>query len=133
MATFEQIQLIFDVVRNIEGLRRDARDNAQGYKNAVTSGKAISEIIAIMNEDANEYLRRLQWLRTVVDTPAKRTKLLAGLAVFGVTEAEAIALYQELKASADATIAATLTTAQDINNRADAILTSEVLAHDTLW
>lgn len=132
MATFEQIQLIFDVVRNLEGLRRDARSNAQDYKKAVLAGRNAPDIITAMKQDANEYLRRLQWLRTVIDTPAKKTKLLTGLAQFGITEAEAVALYQELKTSADATVAATITTVQNITNRADAIL-AEVPAHDTLW
>lgn len=132
MANFEAAQMILHTIQNMEGLRKDMRANAVGYKADVQGRLTISQAAKIMKGDATEYLKRLQWQKSIIDTPAKKTKLFNGLAVFGITEAEVISAYLEMKASADNTIAATLTTKTEIEARTDAILT-EVSEHDTVW
>lgn len=132
MANFEAVQMVLHTIQNMEGLRKDSRRNAVGYKADVGGRLTVLQTAEIMKGDAAEYLKRLRWQKNIIDTPAKKTKLLNGLAVFGITEAEATSAYLEMKASADTTIAATLTTQAEIEARSDAILT-EVTEHDTVW
>lgn len=107
------------------------RRNAQGYKDTLAAGQVpVSQIIANMRADATEYrVRRLeQYTRRIFVN--HQAKAEAGLAALGMTRTEGTALYNELKAAADAfqTAADAATTAAHIIAAADALLAA-VTAH----
>lgn len=133
MASLEEYTLARDSIHNVEGLRRDMRRNAAGYKSDVASARlTVVQAAEIMGQDAREYLRRLSW-QDRVDTPGSlRVKLGNGFAVLGVVLAEVRLAVNEMRAAAEALRDASKATAAEINTTADAVL-ARVAAHETVW
>lgn len=126
MATFEQIGVVFQIVQNLYGLVADMRDNAQSY-----IGKASdSNIAAIMAADANQYVRRINWM---TDLGTRNLPVLtAALAIFGQTPSAANTFAQNLLAVANHTKAASLQSAADVTTEANYIL-ANVPNYERLW
>ena len=125
MATFEDIKLITQAHGNLNNLRRDMRGNAQAYKDAVTAGKPVAGIVAVMTANTTEYLRRLGWSADAWADLTIRAKVQSGLAAWSIPQSELTGAYAELKAAADAERAAQtagITTNAGINASADATL-----------
>lgn len=132
MGALENIKLLLDLVANLEGLRRDMRRNAQGYKDNLAAGRPLIRVAEIARQDANEYRRRLDWHRRF-DTPGLlRNKLLDGLARLNVPIQETLTAWQQLSAAADTLAAAPMTTDAELVLASDALLAT-VDGSDTLW
>lgn len=135
MATFEDIKLITQAHGNLSGLRRDMRQNAQAYKDAVAAAKPIAGIVQVMSENTTEYLKRLQWSKAAWDDLAIRAKLQSGLAAWSIPQSELTGAYTELKAAADAEKTAEtagITTNAGITAVADATL-ANVAGISSIW
>lgn len=132
MAGFETVMMALQTMQNLENLRRNLRDNAQAYKAYLAAGRPVPQIAAVMQGDALEYLRRLKWQKDIADTPARRAKLLDGLAAWGISEAEATAFYSELRQASVAQRDAVIVTGADVTATADAVLAS-VSTHDQVF
>lgn len=131
MVTMEEITLAFDVVRNLEGIRKDMRRNAVAYKNLLST-ESVIDIATIMKQDASEYLKRLNWHIPIISISNKNQLLLNGLASLNIDNAELILSIQELRISAEATLKETLETKKSIDKRSAKILV-EIIEHTTLW
>ena len=132
MARLEEYTLARDTVQNVEGLRRDMRRNAAGYKaDRLSSRLSIAQLGQVMAQDASEYVRRLGW-QDRVDTGALRLTLANGLAALGIPPTEVRAAVSELKTTATALRDAPKETAADIDAAADAVLAT-VAQHETVW
>lgn len=135
MATFEDIKLIFQAHTNLTNLRRDMRANAQAYKDAVTAGKPVNGIVAVMTANTTEYLRRLAWSADAWSDLTIRAKVQSGLAALSIPQSELTGAYAELKAAADSERAAQtsgITTNAGINSAADATL-ANVASIASIW
>lgn len=122
MATFENVGLALQLVNNIHGLVRDMRDNASAYKAALIQGRTIAEVSNTMDNDANQYLRRIQWITDAV--VRNQAGVVAALAALDLALSEANQLKNVLTTVANHTLMATLNTAAQINNEADYILSN---------
>ena|SRR5687768_2867834 len=130
MATFENMNLAFQLVQNICGLVVNQRDNAAGYKAQVTAGYPIEDTIVdgqtrsgiktIMKADADQYLARIKWVTDAVT--ANQTGVTNALQALGLTLSEANSLKTLFTNVANHTKAADLSTYAAINVEADYIL-----------
>lgn len=126
MATFEQLGVMNQVINNLYGLINDMRDNAQGYiTNAANPG-----IPAIMVADANQYIRRLNWLVNLGQR--NLTMLTNALAIFGFTVNQANNLVNSLLAVANHTVAAAPQNSDQVTTEANYIL-ANVPNYERLW
>lgn len=128
---FERCGLAEQLIRNVYGLVRDFRDNANAYKSQVTAGVLTAQQIAgVMVADADRYLDRIQW---ITDAVVRNQALIAdALGDFGLTLGQANTLKQTLMGVANHTKAASLTTGAEINTEADYIL-ANVPNYERLW
>lgn len=117
MATFEQVGLVTQTIANIYGLVNNMRDNAANYKDRVAAGQPIASIRDMMVGDANQYVRRIQWITNVVTR--NQALFTNALAVWGLTLAEANSLKTTLTNVCNHTLAASLTTGAEVNTEAD--------------
>ena len=132
MATLEEYALARDTIQNLEGLRRDMRRNALGYKADNATGRvSLAQLAVIINQDAAEYLRRLGW-QDRVDSLSIRLKLSNGLSALSVTIQEVRGAVAELKAAATVLRDAAKMTTAEIDMAADSVLNS-VTAHERVW
>ena len=132
MATLEEYALARDTIQNLEGLRRDMRRNALGYKADSVSGRVpLTQLSIVMTQDAEQYLRRLGW-QDRVDTAPIKIKLSNGLSALSVTIQDVRAAVTELKAAATTLRNAPKTTSTEIEAAADGVLTS-VIVHEFVW
>ena len=133
MATLEEHALARDSIHNLEGLRRDIRRNAVGYKADIASARlTLAQSARIMDEDAKEFLRRIGW-QDRIDTPGPlRVKLGNGLTALGASLVEVRAAVNELRGAAQALRDAAKTTVAEIDAASDALLAA-VVAHETVW
>ena len=132
MATLEEYALARDTAQNLEGLRRDMRQNALGYKADRLSGRVpLATLTGVMSQDAVQYLRRLDW-QDRVDAGPIRVRLLNGLTALGLVASEVRAVVSELRAASAALRDAPKATDMDLDAAADAVLAA-VTVHDTVW
>lgn len=120
MATFENVGLALQLVNNIHGLVRDMRDNANGYKAGIQAGKSAVGIAAVMIEDADQYLRRIQWVTDVV--ARNQAAVVSALSSLNLLMSEVDSLNTTLSTVSDHTKVATLSTDETITTEADYIL-----------
>lgn len=133
MATSEQFFMATQALQNFEGLRNDIRANAQGYQADVASGRlTVAQAQQIAREDAVQYRRRLKWVRDILDAPVRKARLLAGVAVIGVTESELAADYMEMNSVAVPLTTVTWADAAAVNATVAQILAA-VPAHDRVF
>ncbi len=120
---FESIEASYigdQLKANVGRMVSNMRDNANGYKGAITDGKDPTATGVIMKADANLFLVRMQ---LVVDLATRNnTKYQAALTSNGWLAADVNALRTTLAAVCNHTIAATLTTGAQVNAEADLIL-----------
>lgn len=126
--TLEESYLATQAVRNIQGLRQDMRRNATAYKQAVTGGRPVAQIAAVMNQDAAAYLVRIGWQESLEGN----AKLINGLNAVGSSIAELIAARAELKAASQTLQSAQKTTGAQINSASDNVLIA-VAANDYVF
>lgn len=128
--SFERCGFIEQLIRNVYGLIRDMRDNANGYKSRVIAGHPINVIAETMVADADQYLVRISW---VTDAVVRNQTLVSNaLNDMGLTLGQANALKNNLQDVANHTKAAALTTGPEINTEADYIL-ANVPNYERLW
>ena len=127
MATFEQIGLVFQVIRNIYGLVNNMRDNANSYK---IDTRGVVYVGDIMKQDANEYIRRMGWITSLATR--NQTLLSNALSVLGLTLANANNLKTTLLDVANHTKLANLSDQTKINIEADYIL-ANVPNYERVW
>ena len=133
MATSEQFFMATQALQNFEGLRNDIRTNALAYQNDVASSRlTVAQTQQIAREDAVQYKKRLKWVRDILDAPARKTRLLAGLAIIGVTETEMGDAYAEMISVANPLATVTWTDAASVNTTVGQILAA-VPAHDRVF
>ena len=131
--TLEEYTLARDTIQNLESLRRNMRRNAQGYQADLTSGRVpFDQLVVVMGQDAQQYLRRLAWQDTLAADGVKRTKLATGLTAMGLVPAEIVDVIVELKAAANTLSSAPKGTPADARDAADALLAS-VAEHAMVW
>ena len=132
MATLEEHALARDTIQNLEGLRRDMRRNALGYKTDTASGRVpLAQLAIVIGQDATEYLRRLGW-QDRVDTGTIRVKLSNGLSALSVTIQDVLGAVTELRAATIALRNAPKMTTVEIDAAADGVLNS-ITAHELVW
>ena len=132
-ATLEEFNILMQTNQNIEGLRRNMRDNATGYKTSIATNRlTVAQCADIMRQDATEYKRRIKMMSDFYADPAKNTKLVNGLTAIGAQRSELVGYAVEMKSAADTVLSATLETASDINTVSDNLLSS-VPSHDTIF
>lgn len=124
----ERLLLIFQTMQNIQGLRKNMRDNALGYKSAVAAdaGKA-AQIAVIMSQDATQYLARIQWQQNLLDGGANQSKMSEALSGLGSSLSEMQSKMSELQTAANNLSSALKTSVAEINTASDAVL-SQVAA-----
>lgn len=122
MATFETASLGLNVFNWVSNVRRNIRENCQAYKAQITAGRPVAGVAAIANADAAEYLKTIGGLDLYISDVNRRAKLLDALAVFGIDQTAAAAELSALRAAAEGQRDASKTTANQINNMANAIL-----------
>lgn len=131
--TLEEFNILIQATQNLEGLRKDMRQNAQAYKADISSGRLDTKKCAeIMKQDAFQYQRRLKWVSDIRSDSAKNQKLQNALGMIEASDQELANVILEMKNVADFVGAATLDTPEDINSVADSILSS-VEDHDKVF
>jgi hypothetical protein len=128
--TFERLGLAEQIIRNAYGLTRDMRDNANGYKAAVTAGQPVNAIAAVMVADAGQYLNRLGWFTSLASQ--NLTLLTRTLADYATAPAVLASFRDNLISVAEHTQEASLATGGEINTEADFIL-ANVPDYERLW
>jgi hypothetical protein len=115
---------------NVGRMVTNMRDNAQGYKSDLASGRlTVAQLRAIMVADADEFLRRIQ---LVVDLAQRNpTKYQAALTSNGWPSQEVNDLRTTLVGVCNHTKAASLNNANQINTEADFILANVPLFERT--
>ncbi len=105
---------------NVGRMVNNMRDNANGYKAAITAGRDPTATGVIMKADATLFLARIQ---AVVDLATRNnTKYQAALTSNGWLAADVNSLRTTLAGVCNHTVAATLTTGAQVNTEADFIL-----------
>lgn len=134
MAALESIALLLQVIRNLEGLRRDMRANAKSYKANLAAGRTPAQVAIVMEQDAREYRKRLDWLDPFRVPGTKRDVLLNGFQRVGVVESDAVDILTELDPviTAQFNLSTSTPTAAQINNGMDTLLAT-VPPHQSLW
>jgi len=133
MATIEQLNLAFQTMQHLVGLRRDMRANAVGAKQAVDRGVQTPEGIAREhNANADNYIKRMNYHSRLENDLGIQGKLAAGLAAFGLTKPEVDADIAMFEAASATYRAAPKTTNQEIIDASDALL-NEVAHIETLF
>lgn len=133
-----QFRLAMQVIENLEGLRSDMRNNATNYINIANaidgsgSGITLNELQTVIKNDANEYIKRLQWCAAVYNDTARHSDLIAGLNAVGIATADAINDYTTLLNFAQAQSNGSFTTTTEIRTAANSLL-SNLTPHDSLW
>jgi hypothetical protein len=121
MATFDQIALALQLVQNLQGLKRDMRANATGYKRQLAAGKVTADVGDVAARDASEYLRRLDWHGAVMAKdkdaalvalgidPTEESALVDSLRIIATGQQDALSVKDAgaISAAADAVLAAT--------------------------
>lgn len=128
--TFERLGLAEQFTRNIYQLTGNWRANATGYKSQIAGGKPAAEVAATMLADAAQYLIRLGWITSAVQS--NQTLCTRVFADYGVALSSVTALRDSLVAIAEHTQAASLTTGAEINTESDYIL-ANVPDYLRLW
>lgn len=121
--------LVMDIAKNIEGLRRNMRENAENYKLQVLT-EDVDNIRELILADNFQYQRRLGWIKNLYDN--HQTTMEIALAGLNITINDTIQTYQELKNVADITDVADLSDVTKITAHADYILTN-IQPHLTVW
>lgn len=122
MATFETVNLATQVCAWVSNVRSNIRGNAAAYKAALLAGRTPAQVAAVANADAAQYIQTLNGLQVYADDPTRRARLLDALAVFSIDQAAVAAEFGALRSAAVGQQNAAKTTANQINNMADAIL-----------
>lgn len=131
--TIEQFRILFQVIENMEGLRRDMRQNAARYKADGISGRiSLASVITVMRGDAAEYNRRLDWVLNATQTARISNKLDAAIAALGLVRTELIADYTAMRTVANQQASVALSDLASVNAAADSLL-AFLPAHDFLW
>lgn len=115
--TLNAFYLIMQTAQNLQGLRRDMRQNAAGYKQAVASSLP-PQLSATILQDCDQYDRRIGWITTLLGNAG----FLAALTEVGVDSAAVIQTCTDLQTAATALRTAPLATRQDIVAAANALL-----------
>ncbi len=117
--TLEHFLLIMQTTQNLEGLRQDMRQNANGYKDAV----AVSlppQLPTIIIQDCDQYDRRLGWVTALVANASFQDALTdIGISLLSVN-----ASVTELQDAATALRAGPIDTRLHIIQAANALLLS---------
>lgn len=130
--SLESLSILLDSVSNLNGLRRDIKNNAAGYLSALSNGVPVDDVVAVINADFAQYKRRLGWQKTLADTPAERAKLSSAAQGVGADINEIIGIYQELVTPVDYVIANPPATAVDVAQMAD-YLNNNISTYTTVW
>ena len=130
MAMIREIIFAIDTVRNLEGMRIDMRNNAQGYKDSLIFGKTPAGVLLVIQGDIIQYIKRIKWQEDITADAALRARLKSGIEALGVTSADEIQTdYNELKSAAQNL---NKTTESTIEQRADQLL-SDLSEHFRVW
>ncbi len=125
--TLEHFVLIVQTAQNLEGLRRDMRQNTQSYKDQV----AVSlppQLPALIVQDCDQYDRRLGWVAAIAANQA----FLDALTDIGISPASVQATVTELQDASTTLRAGPLDTRVHINAAANALLAA-IPAHVRLF
>lgn len=126
MASFEEMQLAARVVTYLANCHRDLRQNAQAYKDEIARDPRrldTAQLGALVKADAQN-IARLMTVLTNKITGSLQTKLGNGLAVYGMTLAQANSEKNLILNTANTQAAADVSTDQAITNAANATLAS---------
>ena len=126
----QQLILVIDTAKNLEGLRRDMIANAEEYKARLTDGATAPEVQALIIANNEQYKKRLGWVKDLYDNHT--TAFTTALKAIGITIAHTLAIYQELKAITEATDTADLTTEAKITGASNWVL-NNLDSHLTIW
>jgi hypothetical protein len=126
-------RLISQIEQNLTGLQRDMHNNAVGHRAmAVAQNPAAAELRGYMDDCANTYLARLQWIIGLRNAPERRQRLVDMLATVGWTEQEIVDYVTELRNAAIALRDATKNNYAQIIAACDAMLAA-VDMPESLW
>jgi len=126
----EQLIMVIDTAKNLEGLRRDMRSNAEEYKSRLEQGQSVESVQNLILANNIQYKRRLLWIKNLYDNNGNI--FTVALQEMNITITHTLQIYQELKGIADATDTADLSTAAKIETAANYVLTT-LPAHLTVW
>ncbi|MGI8549040.1 MAG: hypothetical protein ACR2M1_17240 [Gemmatimonadaceae bacterium] len=127
MATREEIAIADQALAALTNCQRDLRRNAQSYLDEIAAGHprlTTAQLAAIVNADGAAVSRLMVMIATYVSAGTRQTKLINGLAFYGLTLAQANTDRNALKSTADTQAAAALVTDADITAAANATLGS---------
>lgn len=131
MSALENFRLVLQTVQNLENLRSDMVRNANEHLSMI--GVVETTQLATMIDDcADEYLRRLQWQQDVFDVVSRRNNLSAGLAQIGSDLTEVGDIVDTLRTRANQIKAAAKTTDGEIITLCNLIITNVAKA-DSVW
>ncbi len=125
MATFEEINLANRVVVYLANCQRDLRANAQSYKDEIARVPrrlTTAQLGAIVHADGAAISALMTRLTNKIQNAGLQTKLGNGLAVYGITLAQANAAKTTIAAVADAQAVADVSTDAAITAASDATL-----------
>lgn len=132
MSALQNFRLVIQTIQNLENLRTDMVNNANEHLTMLANGVEIDKIAGFINDCATEYLKRIQWQQSILDTPLRRSNLSAGLAIIGSSLAEVGAVATPIRNRALELAAAPKKTAEDITAACNIILTN-VEKSDSVW
>jgi len=126
----QQLILVIDTARNLEGLRRDMIANAEDYKTLVAREEDTTRIRELILANNEQYKKRLKWIKDLYDN--HQAIFTSSLEAMGITITHTLSIYQELKAITEATDTADLGNGTKITTAADWVL-NNLASHLTVW
>ena len=130
MATMEEVMMAWHTIRNIEGLRDDMRKNAERYKAMLLNNRTAADVLAVLQGDVTQYIKRIKLQEDILDAPARRARLITCMSAIGITDLSSVSsVYNGLKTAAQAL---NQTTEADIDAKSDQLL-ANVAAGDRVF
>ena len=126
-------RLITQIEHNLTGLQKDMHNNALTHRAmAVAQNPTLATLAAFVNDSANAYLVRLQWIIDLRNNATRRQRLLDMLASVGWTEQEIVDFVTALRGEAVSLRDAPKNNYAQIINACDALL-AVVDLPESLW
>jgi hypothetical protein len=126
-------RVLEQIMTNVVGLQRDMLQNAQAHRAmAVTQSPDIATLRQFVNDAAAAYLTRLEWGKSIVNTPAKLTILNNTLGRVGLVLTDITAITDGLEDEAMALQEASKNTFAEIIAACDDVI-ANVNLPESLW
>jgi hypothetical protein len=130
---FHSRRIYRQIEDNLTGLQRDMNQNAESHLAMATAQSPAAAVLrTFMNDAAQSYLQRLQWVIDLRNDPVRRTRLLAVFTALGIDENELIDFVTSLRNAAIALRDASKSNYVQMATAAQAVIDAVELP-DSLW